>query len=211
MGILKKHKDSASMGAMVMVVLILFIALGFFCYSKGIKKAQAQYEASKPQITAVALKQQIMDINELSTVEYNYTTMGQFKDSADFYGLKIPLTTKGFIVSYDGVIKAGVDLAKAEIDIKETVITVALPKAKILAHQVDEESFQIYDEKSGLFNRISLQDYTRFQLEQKQTMEDKAIENGILEKAYDNAKTTVKNIIQMSARNKDYTIVIKEN
>ena len=209
MGILKKYKDHGFAGALVVVIVLLFIALGFFCYRSGVKRAEQLYEASKPKISAITLKQQIMNINELTTVEYNYTNMGQFKNTTDFYGLRLPFTTKEFIVSYDGVIKAGVDLAKAEIDVKETVITVTLPNAEILSHEVDENSFQIYDEKSGLFNKITLGDYTAFQQEQKKTMEDKAMSSGILEKAYDNAKTTVKNILEVTTENREFTVVVK--
>ena len=37
---------------------------------------------------------------------YYYTNMGRFENQVDFYGWKVPFTTKSFIVSYDGVIKA---------------------------------------------------------------------------------------------------------
>ncbi|MGE4215397.1 MAG: DUF4230 domain-containing protein [Anaerotignaceae bacterium] len=210
MGIFNKQKGRTITGALVIVIIALFVALGLFCDKTGIKNAKLAYEASKPKITGVTLKQQVMDIKELTTVEYNYTTMGQFENSTDFYGMKVPFTTKKFIVSYDGVIKAGVDLAGIEIDVSETIITATLPKAEILSHEVDENSFQIYDEKSGLFNKITLEDYNSFQREQKKTMEDKAISSGILEKSYDNAQNIVRNIIQMATDDNEYKVIIKE-
>lgn len=210
MGVFKEHKSRTIAGAMAIVIIALFVALGVFCYTIGIKKAKLKYEAAQPKITAVTLKQQIMDIKELTTVEYNYTTMGQFENSTDFYGMKVPFTTKRFIVSYDGAIKAGVDLAEIEIDVRETIITVKLPKAGILSHEVDESSFKIYDEKSGLFNKITLTDYNNFQLEQKKTMEDKALSSGILDQSYDNAQNFVRNIIQMATGDNEYTVIIKD-
>ncbi|MEA5082614.1 MAG: DUF4230 domain-containing protein [Lachnospiraceae bacterium] len=210
MGIFKEYKGRTLSRAIAIVIIGLFFAIGIFSYIIGMKNAKMAYEASKPKITGTVLKQQIVNINELTTVEYHYTTMGQFENSTDFYGMKVPFTTKRFIVSYDGVIKAGVDLGGIEIAVSETVITVTLPKAEILSHKVDESSFQIYDEKSGIFNRIKLEDYNNFQLEQKKTMEDKALSSGILSEAYSNAENTVRNIIEMATDDYEYTIIIKE-
>lgn len=210
MGIFKEYKSRTISGAIAVVIIALFVGMSLFCYTIGMKNAKLAYEASKPKITGAILKQQIMDINELTTVEYHYTTMGQFENSADFYGMKVPFTTKKFIVSYDGVIKSGVDLAGIEIAVSETIVTVTLPKAEILSHEVDESSFQIYDEKSGIFNKIKLEDYNSFQLEQKKTMEDKALSSGILLDAYDNAENIVRNIIQNVTHYYEYTVLIKE-
>ena len=44
------------------------------------------------------------------------------ESSNDFYGVKIPFTTKSFILTYDGTIKAGVDLEAAE---ESSVLAVA--------------------------------------------------------------------------------------
>ena len=61
---------------------------------------------STPVITSELLGQQLSSIRELSTVEYHYTNMGKFENQVDFYGWKVPFTTKSFIVAYDGLIKA---------------------------------------------------------------------------------------------------------
>lgn len=210
MGVFKEYKSKTISGVIAIVIIALFVAMGIFCYIIGMKNAKMMYEASKPKITGAILKQQIMNINELTTLEYHYTTMGQFENSTDFYGMKVPFTTKKFIVSYDGIIKAGVDLAGIEIGVSETIITVTLPKAEILSHEVDESSFQIYDEKSGIFNKIKLEDYNSFQREQKKTMEDKALSSGILPEAYGNAENIVRNIIQMATEDYEYSVIIKE-
>lgn len=210
MGIFRDYKNRTITGAIAIVIVALFVGTAFFCYTSGVKNAKLVYEATKPKITGAILKQQIMEVKELTTVEYNYTTMGQFENSTDFYGMKVPFTTKKFIVSYDGNIRAGVDLTSIEIDVTETVITVTLPKAEILSHEVDEGSFQIYDEKNGIFNKIKLEDYNRFQIEQKKTMEDKALSSGILTEAYDNAQNIVRNIIQIATNDNEYKVIIKE-
>ena len=71
---------------------------------------------------------QLTEIRELATVTYAYTNMAQFENSNDFYGVKIPFTTKSFILTYDGTIKAGVDLEAAEVAISGDTVTVTLPE-----------------------------------------------------------------------------------
>ncbi len=58
-------------------------------------------------IDAVVLQNQLTD--DRSGHRYiRLHNMAQFENSNDFYGVKIPFTTKSFI-TYDGTIKAGVD------------------------------------------------------------------------------------------------------
>ena len=80
-----------------------------------------------PVITSELLGQQLANVRELSTVEYHYTNMGKFENQVDFYGWKVPFTTKSFIVAYDGVIKAGVDLSGLETQVSGQRITISLP------------------------------------------------------------------------------------
>ena len=70
-------------------------------------------------VTADLLGQQLRTAQELVSVSYYYTNMARYENQLDFYGWKVPFTTKTFIVSYDGIIKAGVDLSKAAVEVDE--------------------------------------------------------------------------------------------
>ena len=106
------------------------------------------------QIDAVVLQNQLTEIRELATVTYAYTNMAQFESSNDFYGVKVPFTTKSFILTYDGTIKAGVDLDGAEVNVSGTAVTITLPEARILSHGIDEDSVEVFDEKTSIFNPL---------------------------------------------------------
>ncbi|HIT64986.1 MAG TPA: DUF4230 domain-containing protein [Candidatus Ventrimonas merdavium] len=62
------------------------------------------------------------------------------------------------MAKWEGTIKAGIEITDitAEVDETNKVITVYLPKAKILSHEIDDESFETLDEKAGLFNPIEV-------------------------------------------------------
>ena len=77
------------------------------------------------------------------------------------------LNTKTFIITYNGSIKAGIDLKQAKISIDNDQLNITLPAAKILSHEIDEKSIEVYDESSNIFNQISINDYKSLQLKKR--------------------------------------------
>ena len=185
------------------IVLFLVLMAGSF-----IMGAVLTHQESEPVITADLLGQQLRDIQELSTVEYHYTNMGRFENQKDFYGWKVPFTTKSFIVAYDGVIKAGVDLSEMKIEVSGKTITVTMPEAKVLSHEMDEESLEVYDETHNIFNPIEIEDYTQFTTDQKESIEARAIDNGLLTSAAQRAENTVRGLIEALPGMEEYTLTI---
>lgn len=165
----------------------------------------------QPTITSDLLGQQLRSVQELVSVEYHYTNMGKFENQLDFYGWKVPFTTKGFLVSYDGVIKAGVDLSGAEVDVDEVrkAVTITLPESKILSHEIPEDSLQVFDETRNIFNPITIEDYTGFTRDQKAEVEQKAIDEGLLTDAAEKARGTVETFVSLLPGSGDYTWTIR--
>ena len=143
----------------------------------------------------MVLEGQLSQISELASVSYAYTNMGQFENSNDFYGMKVPFTTKKFILTYDGVIKAGVDLSQARVTVDGQKVHVRLPEAKILSHEIDADSVRIFDEKTSVFNPFTVEDFTGFQAEQQRVMEEKALAKGLLEEAQKKAADSIKMLL----------------
>lgn len=158
------------------------VVVGAVCFFAGNLAAKGREQASTT-VSAVVLKAQLAAASELATVRYHYTNMGQFANTADFYGVKLPFTTKSFILTYDGVIKAGVDLSDVYVQSDASGVLVQLPAAKVLSHEIDEQSLEVFDEKTSIFNPFTVEDYNGFQADQKAVMEQKALDNGLLEEA----------------------------
>lgn len=165
----------------------------------------------QPTITSDLLGQQLRSVQELVSVEYHYTNMGKFENQLDFYGWKVPFTTKSFLVSYDGVIKAGVDLSGAEVDVDELrkAVTITLPESKILSHEIPEDSLQVFDETRNIFNPIPIEDYTGFTRDQKAEVEQKAIDEGLLTDAAEKARGAVETFVSLLPGSGDYTWTIR--
>jgi len=185
--------------------ILLCTAVGITCFLCG--RLTAAREKAQPQLSAVVLEQQLADIRELATVTYAYTNMAQFESSNDFYGMKIPFTTKSFILTYDGTIKAGINLSAASVEIAGREVTVTLPEPEILSHEIDEPSVEIFDEKTSIFNPFTVEDFTAFQADQKASMEEQALGRGLLQEARDRASDSVFQMLE-AILPEDCTLII---
>lgn len=186
--------------------MIMFIALA--CFVGGIVFINHARDAEpKAVMTSTQLSSQLEDIGELATVKYLYTNMGKFEESNEFKGFKIPFTTKRFIVTYDGIIKAGIDTTDMTIDVKDNIITVSLPPSRILSHQVDNDSLQVFDETNNIFNQIKIEDYSDFCAEQETAMEQKAIASGLLDEADEKAKSVICDILNANQLINDLYVI----
>ena len=185
--------------------ILLCALVGGACFLGGRWSAG---RSENVQIDAVVLQNQLTEIRELATVTYAYTNMAQFESSNDFYGVKVPFTTKSFILTYDGTIKAGVDLDGAAVDVSGTAVTITLPEARILSHGIDEDSVEVFDEKTSIFNPFTVEDFTSFQADQKAAMEERALSRGLLEEARRKAVSSVEQLLS-AALPDPYTVEIQ--
>lgn len=175
------------------VVIVVAAAFGMGAVWKGTRGGLVQ---EKEAITQDILQQQIQEIGELATAKYYYTNMGRYENTLQVGGKNIPFTKKMFIISYDGTVKAGVELKDIRVTLEDRVIRVVIPEARILSHEVDMESVTVFDEKNSIFNGLATEDVTRFLTEQHVLMEEKAVGSGILEDARKNAGNSLKALYQ---------------
>lgn len=174
--------------------LIIFgVILAIVCFAVGFFSGGR--EEKPPVLSSITVENQLQQISQLATIRYSYTNMGQFENSNEFYGIKLPFTTKRFIVAYDGTITAGVDLTKAKVTVTDQKVTIALPAPQILSHEVDPNSLEVFDETTSIFNPITIEDYTGFQADQQGVMEEKAIQGGLLTQAKDQAEAAIGGLI----------------
>ena len=188
------------------VVIVLALAVGFF----GRTIFQNWTGSSgTPVISSDLIAGKLTGISEYASLEYCYTNVGKFEDREDFYGWKVPLTTKSFIISYDGVMKMGIRGQDIDTKLEGKQITVTLPPAEILSHEIKEDTVKVFDQTQNIFNQIRVEDYTTFAVDQKKDMEKKALENGLLQEAEKRVKQQITLFIR-SIVGEDYEIVFQE-
>lgn len=156
------------------------------------------WSSQESKITSSLIKNRLEGAKELVTTKYYYTNVGSFENHQDFYGWKVPFTTKKFILSYDGIINAGIDLEEMDVAVEGEKIILTLPSAKILSHEIDDSSLKVFDEQTSLFNTIKIEDYTSFAKGQKEQLEKDAIKKGLYKKTLEDAQKTLSDLLNLS-------------
>lgn len=201
-----KRKNSFLQG--LIAALIVTAIAGIFGFLIKDKFAVEEND----EITSDIVESSLKEVKELTTLKYHYKNVASFESSQQFQGIKLPFTTKSFLYTYEGDINAGVDLdqANASVDENNKIITIKLPDAKILSHDIDEDSIMIFDEKNSVFNPMELEDYTNFRKEEEAKVEKEAVKKGLLKQASQQTDKAIKEILNINPIiAEEYTINIK--
>lgn len=199
----KRRKRGFSRVKLFFFALILGAALAFCAVG------YLDVQPAAPTITSSLLKEELKYVKDLVTVEYRYTNA----DKAEFpgrvlFGQSVPFTGKSFIVSYDGVIKYGVDLSAVDIRVSEgaKTVTVRIPPSKVISHEIPEAGFRALDEKNGLFNKIHIDDVTEFRRTQKEAMEAKAVSMGLPRQAQEQSGAAIEALLRATPGMGEYQL-----
>lgn len=150
------------------------------------------------------------NIGELATQTAYCTELSITDSSRDLFGIEIPFTQSKYIYSYDIAIKAGFDFEDIEWKENGTIIEVKLPEAKILSSEIDLDSFKIYQEEESVFNKITMKENNEAMRDLKQTAEQDAVANGLLENARTNVETILTSFFGNVYDLEEYKIVFKD-
>lgn len=206
----------------VMLIVIILLARSLFA---GIKdKPQQQSEATDKDkggklFDDFAVVEEIVTVNTqiiedglkemgtLITEEYYFTQVEEYKSSERKW---IFDSNASMTFSYDGVVTAGIDCNKVTIekDDENKTVTVKLPKADIIDVVVDFESFKIYEEKNGLWNKLDMSKFNNSLIEFENAARAKALEKGILKSADESAQKMISSFVNSLVDNEEYSVEI---
>lgn len=156
------------------------------------------------RITTKNTLEKIIEINDLSTVDYIYNAIAiKYVDdeSEDVV----------YYVSYEGTITAGIDFNKIsiEMDNKSKVVSIHLPEAEIQETRVDMGTLDyIYVGKTDENDSISQEAY---QLCKKDLAEKAAKEEKILKNAKENAQSAIEALLKPWIESVDGVFTVEIN
>lgn len=190
------------------IIIFIILALSITTFTIGVNKGKKDKQIT---ISSSIIKNRINSVKELVTTEYHYTNMANFENQNTFYGWKVPLTKKKFVISYEGLVKLGIDLDNVDVKINNNNIDISMNNSKIISHEIDENSLKVFDEQNSIFNPIKVEDYNSFSKDQKSKIEKDIVEKGILEESNEKSKKVLEELIKLDKSLKDYNINIKIN
>lgn len=153
---------------------------------------------SKTSYDSTAVLERVQTLSELNTVEMYFNEIIDYSDAKYFKQFKIPFTTKKVLFTAKARVKAGVDLSKLTVEsikVKKDYVEIILPKPTITSKEILESD--AYDEQDGAFNKVTTDDTLKLLDEFTVQLEQQAINSGIIEKAEENAKLAVQNLLQI--------------
>lgn len=179
--------------ACVIILLLLFIIVGW---------------GSASRATSRIIQLGLENIGQLTTQAGFFTNVQVLEDVQTLWGVNVPLTHSKYIFSYDGTVNAGIDFDKIDISANpvDKIITVTLPEAEIFSIEIDPESLEIYDESKSVFTPLTLEDVNNSLIAVRDEATEQCIENGILEKAQNNAKILIESFISKTYDLSVYTV-----
>ena len=161
----------------------------------GLNKMSLLEEPTR-SITSTGIGGTLEDISELAVEQYSYSAVGRFEeDGWRALGLRIPLTGKHFLIAYDGVVKAGVkNIEKSDVSIDDVArtVTVNVFQAEILSNEIEPSSVTVYDQSFNPLNQVKVENYAEFLDSEEKRAEEKAKQNGLLERAQQRVTDLVK-------------------
>ena len=141
----------------------------------------------------------IENVSELATIRERFQSIISFADGVKIPGLNInfPGTTRKFMLKYYGTIVCGCDLSKAKVSERFDVnrVRITLPHSEILDAYADVHSFEVYDQHSGIFTSVKLEDQNREVNADLEKVKAHELEKGILAHSDDNVRKILTSVV----------------
>lgn len=199
---------TTAMKSLVIIAVIMFLV--FFVY--GLYKDIVSHAQDETKVTTSLVGNYVKRSQDIVSYKYFYTNAAMFENKKNIYGFNLPLTSKRFIISYDGKATLGVDVSQVKTEILGNKIIISnLGSAKILSNEFDEKSMKIFDESTSLFSSWNIKDYQKFFSDQRIEVEKKIMESDLLKEAKSSAEETIKQLLMLNPQiASQYQVEFKE-
>lgn len=150
------------------------------------------------QVTDTVLREELIAISELATYEFTYVNHVEKTNQPQLAGYDVLLTSHWFAFDYHGVIKAGFDLEKIDllwIDSAERTVGIYLPEAAVLSNDIFVD-MSTYEDRNNLCNPLKPAEVLDYLYSRKEPELEKALSQGLLEKADENARRLISMVIE---------------
>ncbi len=189
------------------LLLLSCAALGFFTFGKGLDGLgklgglipSFPSLVTTPTVTIDTSSPTVIDqvraLSKLETVHYELEKVVSGKSSGPLPDF---LTSDKILLVAHGEVTAGVDLSKlkpGDVTVVSDTVTINLPDAEILVSTLDNDRTYVYDRQTGIFSKPDPNLETDIRRVAQQEILNTAMEDGILDKATENAKQVLRTLI----------------
>lgn len=145
--------------------------------------------------TQPAVINQIRGLSRLETVNYQLEKVVTGKSSGPLPDL---LTSDKILLVAHGEVVAGIDLSRLkpqDVSVLSGTVTINMPEAEILYTRLDNDKTYVYDRQTGIFSKPDPNLETEMRRVAEKEILEAALEDGILDKATENARTVLRTLV----------------
>ena len=154
--------------------------------------------AGETTVDSTTIGASFEDIAELSVEEYRFSDVGKFdQEGLEVLGAHVPFTGRNFLVTYDGRVTAGLrDTSAITVSVGDSSVDVVLPPVEVIDSHINADSVQVYDQTMNPINQIRVVDVTSFIAGQEDAAREKAVSQGLLDRASERAEHLVRSHVE---------------
>ncbi len=157
--------------------------------------------AKEPEITSSFINGKLEAASDLTSSELSYRGLVRYsKGSIPF------LTQNSFSMMYTASVRAGVDLANAQVSVTKGQVEVTLPECEVQSIEVDPDSIEFYDEHWALFNWTEKTDVIDTLSAAREDVSQKADINSLLEHAKKQAEAILRGLLEGSIGDRELVV-----
>lgn len=150
------------------------------------------------------------NVGKLVTQEwYGRILEDSSKDRKIFNTISVPFTESRLIFSTDVEILAGVDFEQIKYEVLNEKVIVTLPHSQVYKSYEVQGSFKSYLDDESWFTNINSTEQQELKDAIVEKGKNQAIESGLLDKADENAKNIIKNMIKGNEITKNFEVEFK--
>ena len=204
----KKGVGCVTIGIVVLLVAILAGLVGVIwtlnstarAVGEGVERVQQFGSNLLPKeptptvwLTAPAIVHEIQALSQFTTVSYTVEKVVTAENSQTGLWDLLGFDEQLLFVAH-GIVHAGIDLSKLteeDVVVRDGVVYVELPPAEIFIATLDNQKSYVYSHDRGLMNRLTVEQSnleTAARQAAERSIEEAAIEDGILDTAEQNAR-----------------------
>ncbi len=169
-------------------------------------------DSTKAVVTINYLKELTESASDLITTKYFYKDAKNYKNTKKLFNKDLPFTTDEVVYTYEGIISLGIDVSKIGFSVNNTnkEIEVSLPDIKIIANEIDADSFEYITAKDSVFNDTDMENYTTLLAGLKKEKAEKVMgDKDLLDDAKHRSKAVIRELIEKSDLAADYSVIFE--
>lgn len=199
-----KDGSSFKMSLKATIILAVVVAVIFMFAGGWIRGAITKFFNPQQELTNEVVVKQLEKIQDLTTAKETDYGFEKYEDGGIAF-----LNKKQFTMFYTYEVRAGVDLAKAQIKDKDSkTVSITLPAPKIQSVAVNPDSLRFFDKSDSFFNAADVEDTKAAMEDAKKKTEARLDRTQLLKIANKQAKDVIERLYEPTAEAGMYTVTV---